>query len=122
MTMNNMPQVLNKLYQAPQTPLTPEQAAYWKLNTENGQKANAAINQMPFVLDPAMLFGQTREQNMQTMYQPKPGGDQPAQAQPTPQSPQDQMASILAANPELLPILLQQIQQQESARFNGPAV
>jgi hypothetical protein len=106
----DMPAIMKQMYQAPQTPMTPEQQAYWKLNTQNGQEANASINRMPFVLDPAMLFGQSREQNMATMYQPKPAAEGDAAAQPAaPQDPQAQMLALLQSNPELLPLIMQQM-------------
>jgi hypothetical protein len=105
----DMPAIMKQMYQAPQTPMTPEQQAYWKLNTQNGQEANASINRMPFVLDPAMLFGQSREQNMATMYQPKPAAEGEAAQPAAPQDPQSQMLALLQSNPELLPLIMQQM-------------
>jgi hypothetical protein len=107
----NMPAIMQAMYQAPQTPMTPEQSAYWKLNTQNGQESNASINRMPFVLDPAMLFGQTREQNMETMYKPAAPKDGEAAPAQQPQDPQAQMLALLQSNPELLPVIMQQMQQ-----------
>jgi hypothetical protein len=109
----DMPAIMKQMYQAPQTPMTPEQQAYWKLNTQNGQEANASINRMPFVLDPAMLFGQSREQNMATMYQPKPAAEGEAAQPAAPQDPQSQMLALLQSNPELLPLIMQQMQPQQ---------
>jgi hypothetical protein len=94
---------------APQQHGTPEQQAYFKLNNNNGQLANAGINNMPFVLDPAMLFNQSREQLQSRMYQPKPaegGAEQPQQ--PTqPQDPAAQLLGLIEKHPELLPIIMQ---------------
>jgi hypothetical protein len=92
---------------------TPEQSAYFHLNNWNGQKANAGINNMPFVLDPAMLFGQSRDQLKELMYQPKPPaeGEQAAQQPAQPATPAEQMLGLLQAYPELLPVIMQQMQQ-----------
>jgi hypothetical protein len=110
----NMPAIMQAMYQAPQTPMTPEQSAYWKLNTSNGQAANEAINRMPFVLDPASMFGQDRQQIKDMMYQPKPAAEGDAAAQPAaPQDPQAQMLALLQSNPELLPLIMQQMQPQQ---------
>jgi hypothetical protein len=109
----NMPAIMQAMYQAPQAPQTAQQNAYWKLNGENGQAANEAINRMPFVLDPASMFGQDRAQIKASMYQPKPaeGGDAPQQ--PAPQTPAEQMLALLQSNPELLPVIMQQMQPQQ---------
>jgi hypothetical protein len=111
-TARPQPQFNNVPYQP--TQMTPGQAEYWRLNGANGQAANEAINRMPFVLDPASMFGQDRSQIMASMYQPKPAGDAAqAQAPATPASPAEQMLALLQSNPELLPIIMQQLQPQQ---------
>jgi hypothetical protein len=105
----NMPAIMQAMYQAPQTPMTPQQQAYWKLNGENGQAANEAINRMPFVLDPASMFGQDRAQIKASMYQPKPAEGGEAAQPAAPQDPQAQMLALLQSNPELLPLIMQQM-------------
>ena len=107
-------------YQQP--PMSAEQAAYWKLNTQNGQAANEAINNMPFVLDPSTMFGQNRQQLTDLMYQPKPEGDAAqAQAPATPASPAEQMLALLQSNPELLPIIMQQMEQGQNQQVVVPS-
>jgi hypothetical protein len=109
----NMPAIMQAMYQAPQTPMSPEQNAYWKLNTQNGQAANEAINRMPFVLDPASMFGRDRQQIKDMMYQPKPAAEGDAAQPAAPQDPQSQMLALLQSNPELLPLIMQQMQPQQ---------
>jgi hypothetical protein len=92
----------------PQGQMSPQQQAYWSLNQREGQQGAANVNQMPFVLDPAML-SQDRGANMATMFKPPQGAQAPA----TPQAPQQdvlpQILALLQQNPEILPLLLQQI-------------
>jgi hypothetical protein len=111
---NKPPMIDKSTFYADAPQPTPEQNAYFKLNNWNGQYANAAINNMPFVLDPGMMFGKDRAQMKELMYQPKPQaeGDAAMQQPASPTgTPAEQMLGLLQANPELLPIIMQQMQQ-----------
>lgn len=85
-----------------QSQISPQQNDYWNLNVGNGSKEAIATNNMPYVMNPSLIFanGQTpnttdilhtpsRDQNMANMFQPK------AQTGASPMGASDPMAQIL---------------------------
>jgi hypothetical protein len=90
---------------------SPQQQAYWAMNKTGAQNQAAAVNRMPFVLNPADLSMDPAANKAMMFQQPQ----QAAPAQPQPQTGSDPMQAIMALiqqHPDIVPLLLQSLQSQ----------
>jgi hypothetical protein len=86
---------------------------YWKVNGTNGNLGAQSVNQMPFVLDPAKLFGLDPAANKQAMYsQPQAGGAMGA-AQG---GPLQQILGMIQQNPQLAQQLMPEILKMQGGQ------
>lgn len=93
--------------------MSPYMADLWTQNVSNGSKEAIATNFMPYVMNPASISLDPAV-NKQTMYS-QPGvaaGGANAGAAPAASDPMTQILGLLQQNPNLLPLLLQNLQGQ----------
>ena len=100
-----------------QMPISPQTNDYWNLNVGNGSKEAIATNAMPYVMNPALLFanGQTPDaaaSNKANLYSaPTQTSGQGMARGAT--DPMTQILGLIQQNPDIVPLLLQNLQGQQ---------
>lgn len=94
--------------------MSPYMADLWTQNVSNGSKEAIATNFMPYVMNPASISLDPAV-NKQTMYSGGAAGGANAGAAPAATDPMTQILGLIQQNPNLLPLLLQNLQGQSGA-------
>lgn len=93
--------------------MSPYMADLWTQNVSNGSKEAIATNMMPYVMNPASISLDPAV-NKQTMYSGGAAVAVPGTA-PAAADPMTQILGLIQQNPNLLPLLLQNLQGQSGA-------
>lgn len=97
-----------------QQEMSPYMQNLWSTNIGNAAKETIATNFMPYVMNPASISLDPAV-NKQTMYSGGAAGGANAGAAPAATDPMTQILGLIQQNPNLLPLLLQNLQGQSGA-------
>lgn len=97
-----------------QQEMSPYMQNLWSTNIGNAAKETIATNFMPYVMNPASISLDPAV-NKANMYSGGTGAKAPGMGGASPTDPMTQILGLIQQNPNLLPLLLQNLQGQSGA-------